>query len=57
VKQRWIVVFSEKTFARETKTLEKKIKKEKERVERGMASLQSGVLQRGRCSEGCTGER
>ena len=34
VKQRWIVVFSEKAFARETKTLEKKIKKEKERVER-----------------------
>ena len=31
VKQRWIVVFSEKAFARETKTLEKKIKKEKER--------------------------
>jgi len=28
VKQRWIVVFSEKAFARETKTLEKKIKKE-----------------------------
>ncbi|RJS82056.1 IS1634 family transposase [Methanophagales archaeon] len=34
VKQRWVVVFSEKAFARETKTLEKKIKKEKERVER-----------------------
>jgi len=34
VKQRWIVVFSEKAFERETKTLEKKIKKEKERVER-----------------------
>jgi transposase len=28
VKQRWIVVFSEKAFARETKTLEKKIEKE-----------------------------
>ena len=28
VKQRWVVVFSEKAFARETKTLEKKIKKE-----------------------------
>ena len=25
--------------------------------ERGMASLQSGVLQRGRCTEGCMGER
>jgi len=57
VKQRWIVVFSEKAFARETKTLEKKIKKEKERGERGMASFQSGVLQRGRRTEGCTGER
>ena len=34
VKQRWVVVFSEKAFARETKTLEKKIKKEKERVEK-----------------------
>ena len=34
VKQRWVVVFSEKAFARETKTLEKKIKKEKEQVER-----------------------
>ena len=56
VKQRWVVVFSEKAFERETKTLEKKIKKEKERVERGMASLQSGVLQRGRRSEGRKGE-
>ena len=34
VKHRWVVVFSEKAFERETKTLEKKIKKEKERVER-----------------------
>jgi len=34
VKQRWVVVFSEKAFARETKTLEKKIKKEKEQVEK-----------------------
>ena len=34
VKQRWIVVFSEKAFARETKTLEKKIEKEKEKVEK-----------------------
>ena len=60
VKQRWVVAFSEKTFARETKMLEKKIKKEEgERTggERGMASLQSGVLQRGRRTEGCMGER
>ena len=28
VKQRWVVVFSENAFARETKTLEKKIEKE-----------------------------
>ena len=28
VKQRWVVVFPEKAFGRETKTLEKKIKKE-----------------------------
>ena len=28
VKQRWVVVFSEKAFMRETKTLEKRIKKE-----------------------------
>jgi len=28
VKQRWVVAFSEKAFGRETKTLEKKIKKE-----------------------------
>jgi len=34
VKQRWIVVFSEKAFARETKTLEKKMQKEKEQVEK-----------------------
>ncbi len=34
VKQRWVVVFSEKAFARETKTLEKRIKKEKEQVEK-----------------------
>jgi len=34
VKQRWVVVFSEKAFMRETKTLEKKIKKEKEQVEK-----------------------
>jgi len=34
VKQRWVVVFSEKAFARETKTLEKKIGKEKEKVEK-----------------------
>ena len=34
VKQRWVVVFSEKAFARETKTLEKKIEKEKEKVEK-----------------------
>lgn len=34
VEQRWIVVFSEKAFAREMKTLEKKIGKEKEKVEK-----------------------
>lgn len=34
VNQRWIVVFSEKAFARERKTLEKKIRKEKEQVEK-----------------------
>ena len=34
IKQRWIVVFSEKAFARENKTLEKKIEKEGERVEK-----------------------
>jgi len=34
VKQRWIVVFSEKAFMREKKTLEEKIKKEKEKVEK-----------------------
>lgn len=34
VKQRWVVVFSEKAFARETKTLEKKIGVEKEKVEK-----------------------
>ena len=34
VKQRWVVVFSEKAFARETKTLERKIEKEKEQVEK-----------------------
>ncbi len=34
VKQRWIVVFSEKAFMREKKTLEKKIEKEKEKVEK-----------------------
>jgi len=34
VNQRWIVVFSEKAFARETKTLEKKIRKEKEQAEK-----------------------
>ena len=31
VKQRWIVVFSEKAFTREERTLEKKIEKEKEK--------------------------
>ena len=36
VKQRWVVVFSEKAFARETKTLEKKIGKEKEKVEKAV---------------------
>jgi len=34
VKQRWIVVFSEKALVRETKTLQKKIEKEKEQVEK-----------------------
>jgi transposase len=34
VKQRWIVVFSEKGYAREKKTLEKKIEREKERGEK-----------------------
>jgi transposase len=34
VKQRWIVVFSEKGYAREKKTLEKKIEKEREKVEK-----------------------
>jgi transposase len=36
VKQRWIVVFSEKAFVRETKTLEKKIEQEKEKVEKAV---------------------
>ena len=34
VKQRWIVVFSEKAFTREERTLEKKIEKEKEKAEK-----------------------
>ncbi|KAF5431191.1 Transposase [Candidatus Methanophagaceae archaeon] len=34
VKQRWVVVFSEKASAREAKTLEMKIEKEKEQVEK-----------------------
>jgi transposase len=34
VKQRWIVVFSEKAFMREKRTLEEKITKEKEKVEK-----------------------
>jgi len=34
VKQRWIVVFSEKVFAQEKKTLEKKIERKKEQVEK-----------------------
>jgi len=34
VKQRWVVVFSEKAFVRETKTLEKKIRVEKEKAEK-----------------------
>jgi transposase len=36
VKQRWVVVFSEKAFARETKTQKKKIEKEKEQVEKAV---------------------
>ena len=36
VKQRWIVVFSEKAFMREKKTLEEKMEKEKEKVEKGV---------------------
>jgi transposase len=36
VKQRWVVVFSEKAFARETKTQKKKIGKEKEQVEKAV---------------------
>jgi len=40
VKQRWVVVFSVKAFARETKTLENKIKKENREgnVEKGSSS-------------------
>ena len=34
VKQRWIAVFSKQAFTRETKTLDKKIGKEKEQVEK-----------------------
>lgn len=34
VKQRWIVVFSEKAFTRERETLEKRIEKEREKVEK-----------------------
>lgn len=34
VKQRWNVVFSEKAYAKETKTLEKKIRLEKEKAEK-----------------------
>ena len=34
VKQRWIVIFSEKAFSRERATLEKRIEKEREKVEK-----------------------
>jgi transposase len=34
VKQRWIVVFSEKAFSREKATLEKRVEKEREKVEK-----------------------
>lgn len=39
VEQRWIVVFSEKAHARETKTLDKRIGKEKEKVEKKLWHL------------------
>ena len=39
VKQHWVVVFSKKAFMGETKTLEKKIKKEKEQVEKAVWHL------------------
>ncbi|OYT29478.1 hypothetical protein B6U98_02350 [Thermoplasmatales archaeon ex4572_165] len=34
IQQRWILVFSEKAYAREMKTLEKRIHREKERLEK-----------------------
>ena len=36
VKQRWIVVFSEKAYSREMKTLEKQINREKEKLEKDL---------------------
>ena len=39
VEQRWIVVFSEKAYKRETKTLDRRIKKEKEKVEKKLWHL------------------
>jgi len=39
IRQRWILVFSEKAYARETKTLEKRIHREKERLEKKLWHL------------------
>ncbi|MFO8077157.1 MAG: IS1634 family transposase, partial [Thermoplasmatota archaeon] len=39
IQQRWILVFSEKAYAREMKTLEKKINREKERLEKKLWHL------------------
>ncbi len=39
IRQRWILVFSEKAYAREMKTLEKRINREKERIEKKLWHL------------------
>ncbi|MEA2074638.1 MAG: hypothetical protein U9O85_02725 [Euryarchaeota archaeon] len=53
VKQRRVVVFPEKVFTREKKTLEKKIEKEKERVEKELwhffnQAIKREMLRRGK---------
>ena len=45
VEQRWIVVFSEKAYERETKTLDKRTKKEKEKVEKRLWLLSNQEFQ------------
>ena len=39
IRQRWILVFSEKAYVRETKTLKKRITREKERIEKKLWHL------------------